>query len=99
MQAHTYTTDEVLRQLGYPNTLAAAQQQARMMLLGRLARYQAEIKQLEVKWGSTLKDMRERYTAVGAENFLADDDYIQWQWYTDAIESVNAQLEAVSPKA
>lgn len=77
MQAHTYTVDEVLHQLGYPNTLAAAQQQARMMLLGRLARYQAEIKQMEVKWGSTLKEMRARYTAIGVEDFQADDDYIQ----------------------
>jgi len=67
-----------------------------MILLGRLARYQAAIRQLEVKWGCTLEELRTRYTAQGSEDFAADDDYLQWQWYADAVETVNAQLAALS---
>jgi len=37
-----------------------------------------------------------RYEAVGAEDFEADDDYQQWQWFADAIATVRAQLNAVS---
>ena len=44
-QATNYTTEEILTALGYPDALTAARQQARMMLLGRLARYQAVVQQ------------------------------------------------------
>jgi hypothetical protein len=92
----SYTTESILASLGYPDPLVAARQHARMILLGRLARYQAAIRQLEVKWGCTLEELRARYTAQGSENFAADDDYLQWQWYTDTVETVNAQLAALS---
>jgi hypothetical protein len=94
--AKSYTTESILASLGYPDPLAAARQQARMILLGRLARYQAAIRQLEVKWGCTLEELRTRYTAHGSEDFAADDDYLQWQWYADAVEAVNAQLAVIS---
>lgn len=98
MQTSTksYTTESVLTALGYPDPLVAARQQARMILLGRLARYQAASQQLEAKWGCTLEELRARYTAQGSEDFAADDDYLQWQWYADAIETVKAQLAAIS---
>jgi len=92
----SYTTESILASLGYPDPLLAARQHARMILLGRLARYQAAIRQLEVKWGCTLEELRTRYTAQGSEDFAADDDYLQWQWYADAVETVNAQLAALS---
>lgn len=51
---------------------------------------------LEVKWGATLEELRARYTSQGKEDFAADDDYLQWQWYADAVETINAQLTALS---
>jgi hypothetical protein len=92
----SYTTESILTTLGYPDPLMAARQHARMILLGRLARYQAVIRQLEVKWDCTLEDLRSRYTAQGSEDFEVDDDYLQWQWYADAVEAINAQLAAIS---
>jgi len=90
--AKSYTTGSVLAALGYPDPLVAARQQARMILLGRLARYQAAIQQLESRWDCTLEELRACYTAQGSEDFAADDDYLQWQWYADAVETVKAQL-------
>jgi len=92
----SYTTESVLVALGYPDPLAAAREHARMILLGRLTRYQATIQQLEDRWGCTLEELRACYTAQDSEDFAADDDYLQWQWYADAIETVQAQLSAVS---
>ncbi len=91
-----YTTEGILVALGYPNPLAAARQQARMMLLGRLARYQAMIKQLETRWGCTVDEMRMRYETSGQETFTQDDDYLEWQWYADAVETVQAQLDSIA---
>jgi len=51
---------------------------------------------LEAKWDCTLEDLRARYIALGSEDFEADDDYLQWQWYADAVETVNAQLAVIS---
>jgi len=88
----TYTTRSILASLGYSDPMAAARQQGRMILLGRRAHYQAEIRRLEKKWGRTLAEMRAGYEAPGSEDFAADDDYVQWQWLTDAVEAINAQL-------
>jgi hypothetical protein len=101
MQATThthqpYTLESVLVTLGYHDPLAAARQQARMMLLGRQARYQAAIQQFEARWGCSLDELRARYTAQGREDFESDDDYLDWQWHVDASETVEAQLAAIS---
>jgi hypothetical protein len=90
--ASTYTTEGILASLGYPDPLVAARQHARMILLGRQARYQAVLRELETRWGCTLDELRARYLAQGREDFAADDDYVQWQWYADAAQAVEAQL-------
>ncbi len=97
MQANlgVYTTKGILASLGYNDPWKAARQQARMILLGRLARYQAEIKQLEKRWDCTLGDLRARYETQGSEEFTADDDYLRWQWYADAVEAISAQLQVL----
>lgn len=98
MQSSTksYTAESILTALGYPDPLVAARQQARMILLGRLARYQAAVRQLENRWGCSLAELHARYMAQDQEDFAADDDYLEWQWYNDAIEIVKAQLAVIS---
>lgn len=90
-----YTTESILTSLGYPDLLSAARQQARMMLLGRLARYQALIQQFEYTWGCTLDEMRTRYEKQGEEVYEVDDDYLTWQWVEDAATAIEGQLSAL----
>jgi hypothetical protein len=97
MSASTrYTVDSILKSLGYVDPMMAARQQARMILLGKKARYQTEIQQLESKWGLTLTQMQQKYQQEGVEDFIADDDYTQWQWYVDAIAAIDSQLEVLA---
>ncbi len=91
-----YTTESILAGLGYSNPLTAARQQARMILLGRLARYQAAIRQIENLRGANLAELRSQYMAENREDFATDDAYLDWQWYHDAIETVEAQLAVIS---
>lgn len=88
----TYTTESILAALGYADPLIAARQQARMILLGRLARYQAEIRRIENKRGESLAELRAHYEVRNQEDFAADDAYLDWQWYQDAIDAIEAQL-------
>jgi hypothetical protein len=67
-----------------------------MILLGRLARYQAHIQQLENFWDCTLDDLRIRYESQGNEDFEVDDAYLEWQWHDEAIDIVKAQLQVIS---
>ncbi len=90
------TVEDVLTSLGFANPLVAARQQAQMILLGRLAHYQAEVQQMEKKWGITLEEMAVRYNAEGDEDFTADDDYLQWRWYAEAVESIQSKLSVVA---
>jgi len=91
-----YTVEGVLLSLGYPDPLVAAREHARMILLGRQARYQAILHQFETKWGCTLEALQTRYMAQDTEDFAADDDYLQWEWYTDAARAVEAQLTTLA---
>lgn len=91
----TYTVDSILKSLGYVDPMLAARQQARMILLGKKARYQAEIQKLANKWGLSLEQMQQKYEQEGVEDFAADDDYTQWQWYADAVHVIDSQLEVL----
>lgn len=91
-----YTIDGILKSPGYSDPMTAARQQARMILLGRLARYQAEIHRLENKWDTTLAAMRQKYEQKDTEDFAVDDDYVQWQWYADAAAEIESQLDVLT---
>ncbi len=91
-----YTTERILISLGYPDPMVAARQQARMILLGRRSRHQAEIRRMEARWSLTLEEMRQRYTARDSEDIETDDDYVQWQWFADAINMIDAQLAVLA---
>jgi hypothetical protein len=91
-----YTVDSILKSLGYVDPMMAARQQARMILLGKKARYQAEIQKLASKWNLSLAQMRQKYEEEGVEDFAADDDYTQWQWCADAVDAIDSQLEVLA---
>lgn len=91
-----YTVDNILKSLGYVDPMMAARQQARMILLGKKTRYQVEILQLESKWGLSLTQMQQKHQRVSVEDFTADDDYIQWQWYVDAVAVIDEQLKVLA---
>jgi len=96
MHTATTTPEEILASLGYEDPMAAARQQARMILLGRRAHYEAEMKRLEEKWQSNMEELISRYDAVGEENFELDDDILSWRWYAEAIERIDNQLAILS---
>lgn len=90
-----YTIDNIFKSLGYIDPMVAARQQARMVLLGRQARYQAEIQLMESKWG-TFAQLQQKYQQVGMEDFAADDAYLEWKWYADAAATIDAQLDTLA---
>lgn len=89
---HTYRIDQILSDLGYPDPLQAACQHARMILIGRLARYEAAMQQLASRWPEGIEDLQNLYERQGHEDFAADDAYLEWKWYAEAVEAVQAQL-------
>ena len=91
-----YSVDSILKSLGYVDPMMAARQQARMILLGRHARYQAEIQRLKSKWGVSFIQMQQKYHQEGTEDFGVDDDYMQWQWYVDATKAIDSQLKILT---
>lgn len=91
-----YTTESILKSLGYADPMEAARQQARMILLGRLAHYRSAVQQLEHKWQRPLAEMRRQYEAPGQEDADLDDDYVAWQWYSEIIAQIESQLSAIA---
>lgn len=91
---NSYTPETILTSLGFADPMMAARQQARLMLLGRLVRYQVNIQQLEKHWGCSLADLQLGYEAQ--EEFGLDDAYLEWKWYADGISMVKEQLRVIS---
>lgn len=96
VQTDSMTVQDVLTSLGFADPLVAARQQAQMILLGRLSRYEAEVRQMEEKWGVSLSEMERRYNEVGSEDAETDDDYLMWRWYAEAADSVRSKLLVVA---
>lgn len=42
--------------------------------------------------------MRQKYEEESVEDFAADDDYTQWQWYADAVAAIDSQLEVLTAR-
>lgn len=62
-------------------------------LLVKMVRYQFAIQQLETKWNCKFEELETRYTLEGTEDFDADDDYLLWQWYMNAIYTIKPQIQ------
>lgn len=86
--------DEFLAEEGLLATVEAAALK-RATLLRRLAGFQTAVQRFEQTWGCSLDEMRQRYEMVGREDSEADDAYLEWQWYADAVESL--QVEFATP--
>ena len=95
-QRPQYTTESILKSLGYPDPMEAARQQARIILLGRLAHYSSARQQLERKWKRPLSQMRDQYEMTGQEDMDLDDDFVTWQWYSEAIAQIESQLNVIT---
>ena len=96
IHVESITVQDVLTSLGFADPLVAARQQAQMILLGRLASYEAEVRQMEQKWGVPFEEIERRYNKVGYENPEVDDDYLTWRWFAEAAESVRSKLLVVT---
>ncbi len=94
--APTYRIDQILSDLGYPDPLQAARQHARMILAGRLARYEAIMQQLASRWPGGIEALQRAYERQGQEDFTSDDAYLEWCWYAAATQKVKAQLAALT---
>ncbi len=61
-------------------------------LMGQMAHYQSEIELFESKWKCSLEELETRYNLKGSEDFESDDDYLQWQWYHEAVQAIKPQI-------
>ncbi len=95
-ESGSQTVGTILESLGYADPMDAARQQGRMILLGRIAHYQAAIQQFQQQRGVPFEEMQARYEAQGVEDFDEDDLYLEWHWFRDALERAEAQLAALS---
>ncbi|MCO6450545.1 MAG: hypothetical protein J5I90_07115 [Caldilineales bacterium] len=95
IQIQSYRPEQIISEIGYADPMDAAKEQARMVLLGRLARYEAEIARLANSWGMSFEEMAAGYQAANVEDFAADDAYLEWQWLRDAEATIRGQLAAL----
>jgi len=59
-------------------------QSAYWSVLGKIAKYEAEIRLIESKYGCTFKEFENSLNSQDeAEDFEAEDDYLDWKYATE----------------
>ena len=59
-------------------------QSAYWVILGKLAKYEAEMRQFESKYACTFEEFENRlHSQDDTEDFEAEDDYLDWRYTTE----------------
>ena len=74
-------TEAIVTQFGFKDLKSFIKNQALLMLMGRIEKYEAEIKSFEKKYNmpyDIFKDEIEKST--GEEDFAKEEDYLDWRF-------------------
>ena len=83
------TSREIINQLGFKDIKAFIKNQALMMLLAKLDKYESEERFFERKYGMSFEEFQKRVQELkNDENFEEDDDYLDWRFAKEALNDL-----------
>jgi hypothetical protein len=83
----------ILREAGFSDEKEALKEQALMLLMGKVSRYQAECAFFEEKYGMSFEEFASRVQVTGEENFEEDDDFLDWRFARESLADLRHRLQ------
>ena len=85
-------SEAIVIQLGFKDLKAFVKNQALLMLMARIDKYEAENKRFEVKYHMPFKAFQAKVEeSQNEEIFMEDDDYLDWRFSKEAIDRFKKQ--------
>jgi hypothetical protein len=80
-------SEAIVTQLGFKDLKSFVKNQALLMLMARIEKYEAESKRFEAKYHMVFKVFQAKIKGLQNEEvFTEDDDYLDWRFAKEAID-------------
>jgi hypothetical protein len=85
-------SESIVTQFGFKDLKSFVKNQALLMLMARIERYEAEDKRFEAKYHMEFKAFQAKVEGLQNEEiFTEDDDYLDWRFAKEAIDRLVKQ--------
>jgi hypothetical protein len=85
-------SESIVTQFGFKDLKSFVKNQALLMLMARIERYEAENKRFEGKYHMAFKTFQTKVEGLQNEEiFTEDDDYLDWRFAKEAIDRLSKQ--------
>jgi hypothetical protein len=85
-------SESIVTQLGFKNLKSFVKNQALLMLMARMDKYEAENKRLEAKYRMDFKVFQAKIEGLENEEvFTEEDDYLDWRFAKEALDRLSAK--------
>lgn len=90
------TSEAILAQLGFKDLKSFVKNQALLLILAKIDKYQAEEKLFETKYRMGFDEFKKSIdNLMNQEVFEHDDDYLDWRYARENLERLKKQKQAI----
>jgi hypothetical protein len=90
------TIDEILKEAGISSEVEALKNQAWMITLAKIEKYQAEINQYQKKYNINFEGFKKQLlNRRNEEDFEQEDDYLDWRFAQEALKIWQERREII----
>jgi len=87
-------SESIVTQLGFKNLKSFVKNQALLMLMARMDKYEAENKRFEAKYRMDFKVFQAKIEGLENEEvFTEEDDYLDWRFAKEALDRLRRQKQ------
>ncbi|MBW2014994.1 MAG: hypothetical protein JRF31_12370 [Deltaproteobacteria bacterium] len=84
--------EPIITQLGFKDLKSFVKNQALIMMMAKMEKYEAEIKRFEVKYRMNFEGFQDKIKGVkNKEVFKEEDDYLDWRFAKESLARLTRQ--------
>ena len=88
----TENTEAIISQFGFKDLKSFIKNQALLMLMAKIDKFEAENKQYEAKYQILFHDFKKQMEEIhGMEDIEKEEDYLDWRFAVEATDRLNKQ--------
>lgn len=85
-------TEAIIAQFGFKDLKSFIKNQALLMLMAKIEKFEAENRQFEVKYHQSFNEFKEKIeNSFNKETFAKEDDYLDWRFAKEAMDRLEKQ--------
>jgi hypothetical protein len=90
------TSEAILAQLGFKDIKSFVKNQALLLMLAKIDKYQTEDRLFENKYKVNFEEFEEKIKKLrNDEVFEQEDDYLDWRYARESLERLKKQKQAI----